>query len=167
MNALHQVMVRLLESLTDPPAADTVSVRTAAAAVEELCVLEVYSWGKGSGDGGTVIGGSESVRGRTHASVVGDPALQALPRGGLWGPGTRNQRFAAMLTDAYARSAGTILLLMCSGRQALSEVLENACGGGGLPFSCEGQRSKAAALFWRVGLLACFLISKGESTTLN
>lgn len=105
-------MVRLLEALTEPPAADTVAVRTAAAAVEELCVLEMYSWGnKGSGDSSAnIIGGGEAVRGRTHASVVGDPALQALPRGGLWGPGTRNQRFAAMLTDAYARSAGRHLV---------------------------------------------------------
>lgn len=104
-------MLRLLEALTEPPAADTVAVRTAAAAVEELCVLEVYSWGnKGNGDSsGNIIGGGEAVRARTHASVVGDPALQALPRGGLWGPGTRNQRFAAMLTDAYARSAGMCL----------------------------------------------------------
>lgn len=98
--------MRLLEALTEPPAADIVAVRTAAAAVEELCVLEMYSWGKGSGDNSANLGGVEAVRGRTHASVVGDPALQALPRGGLWGPGTRNQRFAAMLTDAYARSAG-------------------------------------------------------------
>lgn len=101
----------MLEALTEPPAVDTVAVRTAAAAVEELCVLEMYSWGnKGSGDSSVnVLGGGEAVRGRTHASVVGDPALQALPQGGLWGPGTRNQRFAAMLTDAYARSAGTCM----------------------------------------------------------
>lgn len=108
-------MVRLLEALTEPPAADTVAVRTAAAAVEELCVLEMYSWGKGSGGdsgGGAGLGGWEAVRGRTHASVVGDPALQALPRGGLWGPGTRNQRFAAMLTDVYARSAGMRVMLL-------------------------------------------------------
>eukprot|EP00903_Cladosiphon_okamuranus_P018674 g17188.t1 len=109
--SFEQVMLRLLEALTEPPAADTVAVQTAAAAVEELCVLEMYSWGnKGSGDSsGNIIGGGEAVRARTHASVVGDPALQALPRGGLWGPGTRNQRFAAMLTDAYARAAESLL----------------------------------------------------------
>lgn len=130
-------MVRLLEALTEPPAADTVAVRTAAAAVEELCVLEVYSWGKGSGDNSAGSGGSEAVRSRTHASVVGDPALQALPRGGLWGPGTRNQRFAAMLTDAYARSAGTNVCMymtyVCGGALEVEMDASRCCGLGFSP----------------------------------
>lgn len=108
-------MVRLLEALTEPPAADTVAVRTAAAAVEELFV-EMNSCSKSGGGGdsnnATTNNNSNSDessgRGSSTASAGADPAPvhALLPPGVLWGPGTRNRRFEMMLTDAYARSAG-------------------------------------------------------------
>lgn len=93
--------MHLLKALVDPPATSLSTVRTAGATVGELCLLERLFCSDSDGDG-DVDPDLANGNGDTSGGV---PALGGRS-GGLWGAGTRNRRFAALLTKAYAQSAG-------------------------------------------------------------
>lgn len=102
--------MHLLEALMEPPPVNVLAVRTAASTVEELCFLErsfasgpshENGLGNASRDRGEPSGGGVAAGNihDEHGNVQRSP-------GRLWCPDTGNERFVALLTEAYARSAG-------------------------------------------------------------